>query len=161
MDIPVTVCPASVRDAAVITRILNRSIQAGCAADHRNDARVIAAWSRNKSLEHVCTWLDDTNLYLHLGLLAGKPVGVALARATGQVYLCYVQPECFRRGVGQALMASLEQRLAQAGRLCAGLYSSPSARAFYRRLGYRETGPAVSVFGLCFWPMAKSLARVA
>lgn len=159
MDSPVSVCLASVRDAAVISRILDRSIRAGCAADHRNDAQVIAAWSRNKSHEHVCAWLADASLYLHVGLLAGKPVGAALARANGEVYLCYVQPECFRRGVGKALMASLEQRLARAGQVSAGLYSTSTARSFYRRVGYHETGQAISVFGLRFWPMAKPLAQ--
>ncbi|MFP3560781.1 GNAT family N-acetyltransferase, partial [Paraburkholderia sp. SIMBA_049] len=88
-------------DAGIISRILERSIRVGCALDHRNDPRTVATWVQNKTIGHVQPWLADPRLYLNIALLHDKPVGVAMASISGKVAFCYVQPEWFRRGVGQ------------------------------------------------------------
>ena len=86
---------------------------------------------------------------------------VVEAQAGGDISLCYVQPESFRRGVGRALMQDLEGWLQVRGVLHADLNSTRTGRAFYRRLGYRESAPPVEYQGVQTLPMHKSLAASA
>jgi len=102
MDASIHICKATAADAGIISRIVERSIRVGCALDHRNDPRTVATWTHNKTIEHVQPWLADSRLYLNIALLQDKPIGVAMAAISGKVAFCYVQPEWFRRGAGQA-----------------------------------------------------------
>nr|AAF80270.1 unknown [Pseudomonas sp. JR1] len=115
MDAPLHICKATPADAGIISRIVERSIRVGCALDHRNDPLIVATWTHNKTIEHVQPWLTDERLYLNIALLQDKPVGVAMAAISGKVAFCYVQPECFRRGAGQALVRDLERWLTDQG----------------------------------------------
>ena len=89
MEASVHICKATPADAGIISRIIERSIRIGCAFDHRNDPQIVAAWTRNKSIEHIQPWLADPRLYLNLALLQDKPVGVAMAAVSGTIALCY------------------------------------------------------------------------
>ncbi|NBA96234.1 N-acetyltransferase [Pseudomonas sp. R5(2019)] len=157
MDIPIQVCAAGPADAGIISRIIERSIRTGCAIDHRNDPATVQAWMRNQTVDDIQRWATDSELHLRLGLLHGKPVAVGLAMPDGQIRMCYVQPECFRRGVGRAVMNDLESCLAQQGCCRASLYSTATGLAFYRHLGYRSTGGAIRFAGLSLIPMFKRL----
>jgi GNAT superfamily N-acetyltransferase len=157
MDAPLHICKATPADAGIISRIVERSIRVGCARDHRNDAKIVAAWTHNKTAEHIHTWLTDPRLYLNIALLQDKPVGVAMAALGGQVAFCYVQPEWFRRGAGQALIHNLETWLLDQGLHMARLNSTRTSEAFYRHLGYRPSAETFSVAGLQAIPMHKAL----
>jgi len=158
MDAPPHICKATPADAGIISRIVERSIRVGCALDHRNDPKVVAAWTHNKTTEHIHTWLTDPRLYLNIALFQDKPIGVAMAAISGQVAFCYVQPEWFRRGAGQALIHDLEAWLFERDLHQARLNSTRTSEAFFRRLGYRASAETFSVAGLDVMPMYKALA---
>ena len=109
MEASIRTCQATPADAGIISRIIERSIRVGCALDHRNDPHIVATWIHNKTIEHIQPWLTDPRLYLNIALLHDKPVGVAMAATNGTLAFCYVQPEWFRRGAGQALVRDLEE----------------------------------------------------
>lgn len=157
MNTPLRICKANPADAGIISRIVDRSIRVGCALDHRNDPHTVANWTRNKTVEHVQPWLNDPHLYLNIALLNQKPVGVAMAAASGKIAFCYVQPEWFRRGAGQALVCDLECWLLNLGLRQARLNSTRTSEAFYRHLGYQPSAPSFLVAGLQATPMSKDL----
>jgi GNAT superfamily N-acetyltransferase len=157
MDAPLHICKATPADAGIISRIVERSIRVGCALDHRNDPLTVATWTHNKTIEHVQPWLTDERLYLNIALLQDKPVGVAMAAISGKVAFCYVQPEWFRRGAGQALVRDLEGWLTDQGLRQARLNSTRTSEAFYRHLGYQPCAETFAVAGLHAIPMHKAL----
>ncbi|MHC8332123.1 GNAT family N-acetyltransferase [Pseudomonas sp. LB3P25] len=157
MDAPLHICKATPADAGIISRIVERSIRVGCALDHRNDPLTVATWTHNKTIEHVQPWLTDPRLYLNIALLQDKPVGVAMAAISGKVAFCYVQPEWFRRGAGQALVHDLEGWLTDQGLRQARLNSTRTSEAFYRHLGYQPCAKTFAVAGLHAIPMHKTL----
>ncbi|MCO8313541.1 GNAT family N-acetyltransferase [Pseudomonas mandelii] len=158
MDASIHICKATPADAGIISRIVERSIRVGCALDHRNDPRTVATWTHNKTTEHVQPWLADPRLYLNIALLQDKPIGVAMAAISGKVAFCYVQPEWFRRGAGQALVQDLETWLIAQGLPQARLNSTRTGEAFYRRLGYRACAETFTIAGLHAIPMHKALS---
>ncbi|KQZ78405.1 GNAT family N-acetyltransferase [Pseudomonas sp. Root562] len=160
MDEPIHTCKATPADAGIINRIIERSIRVGCALDHRNQPQVVATWTQNQTHENIQLWLSDQQLYLNLALLHDKPVGVAMASNQGQVAFCYVMPEWFRRGVGQALVRDLEGWLINQGLRQSRLNSTRTGEAFYRRLGYQPQAEPLTVAGLPVIPMHKALSKV-
>ncbi|MBK5351740.1 GNAT family N-acetyltransferase [Pseudomonas sp. TH41] len=158
MNASIHISKATAADAGIISRIVERSIRVGCALDHRNDAKIVAAWVHNKTVEHISAWLTDHRLYLNIALLQDKPVGVAMAAISGKVAFCYVQPEWFRRGAGQALVQDLEGWLINQGLRQAQLNSTRTSEAFYRHLGYRPCAQTFEVSGLHAIPMDKGLS---
>ncbi len=157
MDASIHICKATPADAGIISRIVERSIRVGCALDHRNDPRTVATWTHNKTIEHVQPWLTDQRLYLNIALLQDKPIGVAMAAISGKVAFCYVQPEWFRRGAGEALVHDLEGWLINQGLGQARLNSTRTSEAFSRHLGYRPCAEIFIVAGLHAIPMHKAL----
>ncbi|WP_367372410.1 GNAT family N-acetyltransferase [Pseudomonas lini] len=158
MDASIHICKATPADAGIISRIVERSIRVGCALDHRNDPRTVATWTHNKTIDHVQPWLADSRLYLNIALLQDKPIGVAMAAISGKVAFCYVQPEWFRRGAGQALVHDLETWLIAQGLPHARLNSTRTGEAFYYRQGYRACAETFTVAGLHAIPMHKALS---
>lgn len=158
MEATLHVRKATPADAGIINRIVERSIRVGCALDHRNDPRTVAAWIHNKTVGHIQPWLADPTLYLNLALLQDKPIGVAMAAINGKVAFCYVQPEWFRRGAGLALVHDLENWLVEQGLAQARLNSTRTSEAFYRHMGYQPCAETFTVAGLHAIPMHKVLA---
>jgi GNAT superfamily N-acetyltransferase len=158
MDDLIHTCKATPADAGIISRIIEHSIRVGCALDHRNDPQTVAIWTHNKTIEHIQPWFTNQRLYLNIALLQDKPVGVAMASISGKVVFCYVQPECFRRGAGQALVHDLEGWLISKGLHQASLNSTRTSEAFYRHLGYRPSAQVFTIAGLQAIPMHKGLA---
>lgn len=157
METAIHIRKASAADAGIISRIIERSIRVGCALDHRNDPHTVATWTHNKTIEHIQNWLTDPRLFLNIALLHDKPVGVAMAAVIGKVAFCYVQPEWFRRGAGQALVYDLEGWLIAQGQRQARLNSTRTSEAFYRHLGYQPCAETFTVAGLHAIPMHKAL----
>lgn len=157
MDTLIEIRTATPSDTGIISRIVDRSIRLGCAADHCNDPSVVAAWTRHYTVAHIRPWLDDPGLRLTLARLRGRPVGTALVSTTGRILFCYVQPEWFRRGTGQALMRDVEAWLRERRVVLARLDSTGTSRAFYRHLGFVQ-GPEASVInGVAAFAMHKPL----
>lgn len=158
MDDPIQTCQATPADAGIISRIIDRSIRVGCARDHRNQPQTLAAWTRNTTNEHIRHWLTDPRLYLNIAQMQNKPVGVAMASTCGKVAFCYVQPEWFRRGAGQALVRDLEDWFIDQGLIRVRLHCTRSSEPFYRHLGYQPSARAFTVAGLEVVPLQKALA---
>lgn len=78
--------------------------------------------------------------------LAGHTVGMGGIRPTvgqrAEVKRVRVHPAARRRGVGRALMTTLEKRATELGlrELHLDTIDDPESMSFYRRLGYREVG---------------------
>ncbi|MGX1173918.1 GNAT family N-acetyltransferase [Pseudomonas sp. R151218B TE3479] len=157
MDTFIEICTATPSDAGIISRIAERSIRVGCAAEHRNDPTVVAAWVRNNTLAHIRPWLVDPRLRLTLARLQGRPAGVAMASASGRIAFCYVQPESFRRGVGRALVRDIEAWLRGRGVARVRLNSTRSSQAFYRHLGFEQSADAFAIGGVKAIAMHKPL----
>jgi GNAT superfamily N-acetyltransferase len=161
MEAPICIRPATLADAGIICRIIERSIRIGCALDHRNDPQRVSDWIHQQSAEDISLWLANPQLYLNIVLLDDKPVGFGMATSNGDISFCYVQPECFRRGAGRALMTDLEGWLRIRGAIHIQLNSTRTGEPFYRHLGYRESAPALSHKGLQTLPMSKPLTSSA
>ena len=72
--------------------------------------------------------------------------------ASGRLWMLAVDERFQGLGVGTRLISRLEERIVDSGRGQARLtveLDNPRAAALYRRLGYRETGPALDR-----WPVA-------
>lgn len=157
MEALIGIRPAVLADVGIISRIIERSIRFGCALDHRNDPHLVSDWIGQQSADYLSAQLADPRFYLSLALLAGKPVGVGMAQVSGDIVLCHVQPESFRRGVGRALVNDLEGWLRVRGTLHAHLNSTRTGEAFYRHIGYCESAPCLDHKGLQILPMCKPL----
>jgi len=157
MEAPICISPARLADAGIISRIIERSIRFGCALDHRNDASLVSRWVGLQSTDFISARLADPQFYLCIALLCDKPVGVGMAGSGGEIVLCHVQPESFRRGVGRALMMDLEGWLRVHGVFHAQLNSTRTGQAFYRHLGYRVATAPRQCHGLQVQPMCKPL----
>jgi putative acetyltransferase len=66
----------------------------------------------------------------------------------------YTAPEYAGRGIGGALLDRLEALMRGRGIDAIHAEASSNAKAFYHRLGYRETGPQTAVGA---WPITKQL----
>ena len=66
----------------------------------------------------------------------------------------YIRSSSCRKGVGRAIMLSLETDIVKRGHNCARLESSPNAVGFYTKLGYTSLGSPVDDGAL---PMKKVL----
>ena len=157
MEAPISIRQAALADVGIIHRIIERSIRIGCALDHLNRAQPVSDWIEQHNADRLCRWLADSRMYLNIALLQDKPVGVGMASADGDIALCHVQPEWFRRGVGRALIDDLEGWLRIRGVAHAHLCSTRTGEAFYRHLGYRDTAPSRLHKGLQTLPMSKPL----
>ncbi|HWH90144.1 MAG TPA: GNAT family N-acetyltransferase [Pseudomonas sp.] len=157
MEASVCIRSATLADTGIINRIVERSIRVGCALDHRNDHRLVSDWVSQSCAAFISGRLADPHFYLCIALFEDKPVGVGMAEVSGEVSLCYVQPEAFRRGAGRALMQDLEAWLRVRGVQDVHLNSTATAEAFYRHLGYRQAAPRVILKGLQAVPLHKPL----
>jgi len=150
--------PAVAADALVSTAVLRGSIALLCAADHANDPATLDQWLRNKTETAFLQWLADPRNFLVVAELDATVRGVGLIRASGQVRLCYVEPGFQHRGIGRALLQSLEARALQWGSAEVRLQSSVGACAFYERHGYASSGPPEQAFGVVTaYPYAKDV----
>lgn len=157
MDTFIEICTATPSDAGIICRIAERSIRVGCAVAHRNDPSIVEAWVRSNTLTHVRPWLADPRLRLTLARLQGRPVGTAMASVEGRIAFCYVQPEWFRRGAGQALVRDIEAWLRERGVVQVRLDSMGTSHAFYRQLGFEQSAEASVIDGVTVIAMHKPL----
>lgn len=157
MQAPIEISTATPSDAGIISRIAERCIRVGCAAEHRNDPHLVAAWIRNSALARIRPWLADPRLRLTLARSQGRPVGTAMASVNGRITFCYVQPEWFRRGAGRALVRDMEAWLRALGVARVRLNSTRTSHGFYRHLGFEQSAEAFAIGGVATIAMHKPL----
>jgi GNAT superfamily N-acetyltransferase len=127
--------PAQPADIDAMSAVLIASITDLCAADHQNDAAAIAHWTRNKSPAGVAGMLADPDLLLIIAERDNEIVGVA-GLMGDTIGLNYVSPRHRFAGVSKAMMAWLEAELQRRGHSVGKLFTSITARAFYRAGGW-------------------------
>jgi GNAT superfamily N-acetyltransferase len=146
----VTIRRARVRDAEAIVIVLRRSITELCVDDHRGDPAVLDGWLENKTAANVRSWIEAAGNFMVVAEEAGGVCGVALLSRIGMILLCYVLPELQYRGVGHALLRSVEEQARVWGLAVLSLESTVAARGFYAGHGYKpEEGAAADSPLLC------------
>ncbi|MBK7687052.1 MAG: GNAT family N-acetyltransferase [Rhodocyclaceae bacterium] len=149
----------SLDDANAICHVVRRSITECCAADHKDDPELLAAWLQNKTPDNVRRWLQTEGALSVVAEIQGAVAGFALATSLGELMLCYLVPEARFTGVGRAMLAAIERKAAAVGIDTLHLESTRTARDFYLRYGFSPTGPAELAFGIEGYPMNKPVKR--
>jgi GNAT superfamily N-acetyltransferase len=76
----------------------------------------------------------------------------------GEIQLNYVAPWACFRGVGKALLRTMERRAADAGATACTLISTKTAHGFYQSCGYADAGaPVPSYGGMLATPMRRQI----
>jgi GNAT superfamily N-acetyltransferase len=149
---------AVAEDAPAACQVLRWSITQLCAADHRNDPKILARWLRNKTPEIVASWIAQAGNSLLVAVEDGSILAVGLVTDEGKITLNYLSPDARFRGISRALLGALEVRAIERGNARCTLTSSETAHRFYLSAGYSEDGPPVRQFGTLSYPMSKRLA---
>lgn len=150
---------AQVDDAAAACEVLRRAITELCAADHHNDAMILARWLANKTPEIVASWIVNPRNTLLLATEGDAVLGVGSVTELGEITLNYVSPDSRFQGVSRALIAALEEQAMRHGNVRCHLTSTETAHRFYLRAGYRDDGMPIQKFGTTGgYPMSKPMA---
>jgi GNAT superfamily N-acetyltransferase len=149
---------AVAEDAEAGCQVLRRSITELCYADHRNDPSILVRWLANKTPEYFISWIKQPGNSLMVAVENSSILAVGSVTDAGQITLNYVSPDARFRGVSRALLGALEARAAERGNTRCTLFSSETARRFYRANNYADEGPPAGEFGTTSgYPMAKLL----
>jgi len=148
---------ATAADAGPACDVLHRSIVECCTDDHRGDATALNAWLRNKTPQNVRSWILSKDHHAVTALVDGREAGFALSSKAGEVLLCYLVPEVRFTGVGKAMLAAIEAQARIDGIHTLRLESTGTARSFYLRNGFVESGRPLAAFGMESYPMEKAL----
>jgi len=144
-------------DADEACAVMRRSITELCVDDHHNDPALLAQWLANKQPDIFRSWIALPGRSFLVAVAAGRIVGVGAVTDKGEVIVNYVSPDARFRGVSRALLAALERRALDRGCAEFTLFSTATARRFYLRCGYVETGAARGDFGMqSGFPMRKA-----
>jgi GNAT superfamily N-acetyltransferase len=155
----ITVRPASEADAVAGCDVLRRSIRELCVEDHGHDEQVLSAWLANKTPQNVRAWITSASSFSVVAVDGSEVWGFGLVQRGGEIQMCYLVPEVQHRGVGKLMLRALEEQAARWGLKSLFLTSSVTARRFYERNGYVQSGEPKSVYGLRgVYPMSKSIA---
>ena len=158
----ITVRPASEADAVAACDVLRRSIRELCVADHGHDEQVLSAWLGNKIPDNVRAWITSAASFSVVAVDGSGVRGFGLIQRGGEIQMCYLVPEVQYRGAGKLMLRALEEQAARWGLNDVFLTSSVTAKRFYERNGYVQSGEPKSVYGLrCVHPMSKSIALTA
>ena len=140
-------------DCEAMSAVRAASITRLCSADHNDDPHVIAAWAGNQSPQTFRALLSRPDVSLIVAELDGAVVGVG-GLSGEDIKLNYVDPDHQFQGISKALMAALEGQMAASGVVRARLYSTATARGFYRAIGWIDEDGATPESG---YPMSKVL----
>ena len=153
--------PASEADAVAACEALRRSIRELCVADHGHDERVLAAWLANKTPQNVRAWITSPSSFSVVAVENSELRGFGLIQGDGEIQMCYLVPEVQHRGAGKLMLCALEAQAARWGLRGVFLTSSVTAKRFYERNGYVQSGEPKSVYGIRgVSPMAKTIERL-
>lgn len=147
-------------DADCISQTLVLSISDLCSVDHRDDPRLIAQWTANKTPENITRWIENPRITLFIAEIEGDCAGVGGVSADGEVILNYVAPEHRFCGVSSSLLAIMETELSKLGIGEGKLTSTETAYRFYRDAGWADGGAPDTETGLIGYPMKKQLEPI-
>ena len=112
----------------------------------------------NKTPATVASWILQPRSSFLLAVEANRIVAAGKVSDDGHIALNYVLPDARFQGVSRMLLKAMESRAADRGSVICTLTSTETARRFYLRAGYVETGPPCGAFGTdAGFPMAKRL----
>jgi GNAT superfamily N-acetyltransferase len=144
----ITIRKAAPTDATAACTLLRRSIEQCCEPDHRRQPEVLDNWLSNKTPQNVAAWLASPTNHMFAAERDGELVGVALLTQGGKLSLCYVLPEAVGCGIGQALLAAVEEQARAWNISKLYLHSPSSASTFFQRQGFTNAGRERACFGL-------------
>jgi GNAT superfamily N-acetyltransferase len=146
-------------DAPAACEVIRRSICELCGADHLNDPLILGRWLANKTPKIVTSWISRPGNSVLVVVENGTILAVGSVTDAGEINLNYVSPDARFRGASRALLVALETRARDRGSRRCTLFSTETARRFYRTAGYIEIGPAQHKLGTTSsYPMLKQLA---
>jgi GNAT superfamily N-acetyltransferase len=146
-------------DAVAACEVLRRSIRELCVADHGHDKEVLAAWLANKTPENVRGWIASPSRFSVVAVDGSTVWGFGMVQRDGEIQLCYLVPEVQYRGAGKLMLRALEEQAARWGLTGVFLTSTVTAKRFYERNGFVQTGEPKSVYGAQkTYPMSKGIA---
>ena len=132
-------------DAGAIATLLIRSIREICGPDYDNDERILTAWCANKTPETMRREIQNPNSYWIVAVDNEVIAGTALMTITGEIHLCYLLPEYLGRGIGKAMLNDILRHARTLGLQNVTLESTRTAREFYHRSGFIETGATMGM----------------
>jgi len=144
---------ARLDDSPTICIILRRSITEVCTKDHKNNPDIISAWTKNKTIENVNSWLLNPDNYSFISSVNGIESGFGLMSSSGEILLCYVLPEALHVGVGSILLNSMIETAKNIGVQKVTVDSTQTAKGFYERNGFLQSCPSKSEFGVICSPL--------
>lgn len=147
-------------DALAACEVMRRSIVELCTADHHNDPAILKCWLANKTPERVASWIAQPAASMLVAVEEGVILAVGAVTDAGEITLNYVSPDARFRGVSRAMLRALEARAIERGNSRCTLFSSETARRFYREAGYIADGPPQGKFGSPSYPMSKRLVGI-
>lgn len=154
----ITVRKAEPGDVEAMSRVLIGSITELCLEDHKGNAEAIAAWTANKTPESVARWVADPKLTMLVADHRGQIAAVGALTAPDQIGLNYVAPAHRFMGISRALLKRMEAIMQDAGVADGRLYSSATARQFYRDAGWVDVDGPLSGRLVAGYPMQKRLS---
>ncbi len=140
---------AKIEDAAAIHDAHMRSICEVCSTDHSPEE--IQGWGNRpfleervvKSITNHFVWVvadgEAIEGYAHLNLFQRDEGKFAY------VHGLYLTPKAIGKGFGQELVHSMLAEARKAGRTVISLESTLTAHAFYKKIGFKDTGPEMRV----------------
>lgn len=149
---------ATITDAGAACIVLRRSITECCVEDHHNNPELLSAWLQNKTPENVSAWFAINENFSVVAVSGHEVVGVGLLTQNGTLALCYALPEVRFTGVGKALLHAIESYAVQARIKEIHLSSTATAKTFYLRNGFVQSGPPEVESGIQAFPLIKRLS---
>ena len=144
-------------DAEAIAKLLVRSIREVCGPDYDNDEAILAAWCSNKTPENMRRGILNPNNYWIVALDSKTITGTALMTNKGEINLCYLLPEYLGRGFGKAMLNDMMGYAQTAGLQKVTLETTRTAREFYLRNGFVETGMIMGMGMIPCFTMVRAL----
>ena len=146
----VEVAKAARSDALQVCEVLRRSILEVCGPDYTQIDGFVENWLDNKTPETIAKWIEAPETYFVVARVSTEEriAGVGCVSRHGEILLCYAVPEYIGKGIGRAMLASLEQQAKNWGNTEFTVLSTVTARTFYARQGYVETGLPVKEHGI-------------
>ncbi len=129
------------QDAAPAIRVLRRSIQELCVADHRGDADEIAQWLANKTESAWADWIARRDATVLVAEDSGRITSVGMIDHSGEVLLNYVSPAARFCGTSKAMLGALESAAGPHGAAKCTAESTETAKQFYISAGYSADMP--------------------
>jgi ribosomal protein S18 acetylase RimI-like enzyme len=140
--------PATEADASAISRVQLRGWRAAYGGFLGEEAVTAPARFAHRwpaVLRAAPVWVAEEGGEV-VGFAAGGPTrDDDAAQGTGELYALYVDPSCWRRGLGRALHDRVLAELAEAGLARTTLWvleEGGAGRRFYERQGWRPDGAA-------------------